>query len=509
MLATRAKFADELSRLAKAQQDDMPVVARKLIGGKEAALKSTVLDPDIEGLKIAPIAKQRMQKARNAKQVQQQGLGGITSAFELHGLRSELLQIARETTKPNQARISQELAEAILQDLGAQRGKVVGELGAAYRTALDFTIDVQNTFRRGPIARLLDRRSSPDLTLERSILKSGPTGGVEMRALNEAMERNGHLPEMHSAIEDFLKDEFKRRVLKAGAVDKKAAALFMEQHGDMFTELPGLREPFDEVIKSGNIAALRQKRFEGISTGVIDTRISRSEIFIGAPADKAFGKVFSSARPAKIMRALVRLARKDSTGKALQGLKGGFVQYLLRQAEVGTALGATGEKLLSGVKFNELLKSRDIKFAVQQLFTSTEQRRLRIIGNTAFKLEKAVQAKPLKGEAIGGEANVITRVLRQIGAARAGSAVARTVGGGGIQIPAIFSGLSRQMTERGFQMSATRLLYDSINNEKLFAAMLARGGTPARDRFIRRQINTWILGVVNEQTRGEDEPAPR
>jgi hypothetical protein len=210
------------------------------------------------------------------------------------------------------------------------------------------------------------------------------------------------------------------------------------------------------------------------------------------------------------MAEIIRQAGRDNTGEALQGLKTAFGDYLLQQASTRTAT-TTGDFIVSGASLKRLLGQDKISRMAQELFSPDELKRLDEIVSIAGKLEKAVAAKARPEGVIADRPAVIMQALAGIVGAQLGRQTAKATGGGTVQTPGIFANLFRNALAKRVQDPARRLIFDAIQDKDLFAALL-RGNTKADQKFVKQQLNAWLVSIGAEQLEdsefGPDTPRP-
>ena len=490
---SRKAFAALLKDTPLAQREDIPSIAGRLLGKDENVP---------EGFEAAFEAFGLTQKGAR--------LGEKTTVAELQGLRSKLLEESRKARAAgefNKARMADDLADAVLTDLGAQRDEIVGEAGDALRTALDFSADLNQRFTKGPVGRLLgsDRTGAPKtpeaLTLERVVGQGGPRAREETRRLLEAADT----PALRASVEDFLLDDFQRRAVREGAIDSKKAQAFPAKHQDLLEDFPELRSRFESAIEADDLARLRTEQAEGLAKRLNDPKISRAAVFLKEPVEGAMDRIFKSGNPEKTMREIVKLAGRDTTGDARKGLKTAFGDFLLEKASTRTAT-AEGEFLVSGAALKRLLKDGSVAKMAKALLSPDEQKRLQQIIDAAAKIEKAVAAKAKPGGVIADAPSMLLSTMAAILGARAG----RALNTGTIQAPGfVASSFKRVLNSARARVGdpARRLLIDAMGDKELFEALLRKGESAADQAFIRQQLNAWLLAIGAEQI-PDDEPGP-
>ncbi|KKK94947.1 hypothetical protein LCGC14_2677730, partial [marine sediment metagenome] len=306
--------------------------------------------------------------------------GKAAPVAELQGLRGKLLETARNARAAgqfNKARLADDLAEAVLEDMGAKAGELQGPAGEQLRLALDFSRDIKDRFNKGTIRKLLkpDRQGGDTipapLTLEATIARGGPKAKVELDALAKTMRQvnprtgkvMGNEPKMRAAIEDFLLDEFKRDVMPQGEIKRTAADTFMAKFQDVFQDFPLLRGRFERAVRANDVSLAAKDEAGGVAKRLSDPRTSRAAVFLKEPVDDAMARVAKHPESGKVMEEVIKEAGRDPTGEAMLGLKTGFGEFLLNQTSKETV---EGLEFLSGKAMKKLLnKGNTSKMAPQ------------------------------------------------------------------------------------------------------------------------------------------------
>ncbi|KKK70020.1 hypothetical protein LCGC14_2928180, partial [marine sediment metagenome] len=362
--ATRQAYADDLAKRNEASDpNDIPDFVKKFLGK--------------DGLFEQP------QEIRTVLTFRGRLLDEIAAARTTGGLTRE------------KKRLLNALQTSIIdKDLSALAGQVDDETKAAVDLARQYSVDFNDRFTRGPVADLLGRtrdrgvRTAEGLTLEVSVGRGGPVGREEVDALVGAMEFSGDLPAMQTAIEVYLKDAFKRKAVEGGRILKNQAKAFMKQFDDVLDRYPELKQDFEGAIQADNAAILAERRLANVTKGLDDPRVSRAAIFLKAPVDKELDAVMRSNNPAITMKELVNQAGRDPSGQALEGLKTGFGDWLLRNAQSGVA-DANGEFFVSGKRLMKLLRTPQVEKSMLPLLNGRERGRLMRAARTAVQLENA------------------------------------------------------------------------------------------------------------------------
>lgn len=434
---------------------------------------------------------------------------GTESVAELQGLRSKLLEearTARAAGNANEARISGEIADAILTDIGADPTRIKAKGGAELRAALDFSADLNRRFTRGPVGRILATdpsgaaRIAPELTLETTVGRGGPRAKVETRALLEAADT----PALRGSVEDFLLDDFQRRAVRDGKINERSAKTFMSRHADLLNDFPELQQRFEVAIEADSAAALTAERAEGLAKRLADPKVSRGAIFLKEPVDQAIDRIAKAPQAGEAMREIVKQAGRDPTGDALKGLKSGFGDFLLRTVSTGRET-AKGELILSGAALKRLLKDGPVADMAKELLSPEELKRVNTIVSTAEKVSKGAKAKAGKGTIVGDAPSLLFNTIAGIVGAQVGRKVALVTGGGTVQTPGILSRVFRNAVAKIGQDPARRLLIDAMQNKALFEALLTSGASITDKRLVHRQLNAWLISIGAAEL-GEFDP---
>lgn len=427
-------------------------------------------------------------------------LGAGQPVNELVGfdsLRSRLQEeaaIARTAKQYTKARYMDDLADAVLADVS----NVPGE---AAQFAINFSKAKNDAFRRGPVGKLLghtrDRgvRTEASLFLEASVGRTGPSGRVNAEALTEAVNFSGiDGGALKGAIEDFILGDFTRMAVRKGTVNQRTAALFLKQYEEILPLYPELKANIETAIKAGESSILAASRLKSVNAGLVNPNTSRAAVFINAPVNREMARIATSQNPSATAEQLIRQARRDPTGKALDGLRTGFSEFLMKKAE-GTL--PNGDTFISGRALRAALRDPNIKSMMKKFFpTDVQQKRLNTIINTAVRLEMGITARASKEGIIGDAPGALVELVGRIGGAQAGRWIASRTGGGTVQTPGIVASKVRTLMHQGVNDPAQKLLVASINDEKLFRALLIDTSRPQGERFARTQLNAWAATLT-------------
>lgn len=457
----RAMVADLLARTPEAQKGDIPAIAIELMGPKG--------------------------RGRN--------LGTSTSLREVRGLQSKLREISRnsragDTPNFNQARIADDLADTLLDDIEAAGGDVKELVDQA----VGFSRMQAEKFRQGTVGRILGHQATgaeviPEgRTLDATLgARSGRDGGSQGREVIDDLLRADASPQMRQVLSDFVHDDFLHKTMKEGQFNRDAAVTYLADNREMLNRMPELRQQYQEIIESGNAEILARADLERV-----DFRKDLTSLFIQNKPKQAFDQVMGSRSPRREMRNLMGMAQMDQTGRAMDGLKASYSEYLLNSVMDGD--------FVSGAKLREHLSDVRRSGAMQALYSPAETRRMNQVLGAAHRLDLARTASSGSGEGVLGDtpaawANTLAGIL---GAAY-GRQLSEKMGGGTVQIPGIVADKFRGLLESGVSNPAKRLIEDAIQDEDLFKTLLQTTTEFEADEVAMSRLNAWTIAVITEE----------
>lgn len=431
-------------------------------------------------------------------------LGDVTTMRELRGLQSSLREdarVSRSNGRLNRARISDQLANSLSEDIKNATGGP--EVREAVDLATDYSKRLNDRFTRGPVGRLLGTDQAggqsvpPGRTLEVSVGQRGSRSREASDALMRAVNFSGNEEAMRGHIQAFLMDDFRRAAVKNGRIDPKAAERYVNENQDVLSRFPELRDQFQNAGRAGGQLEEAER--------LANPRVSRAAVFINAPPGREVERVVNSSNPRQGMEELASMARLDETGRALDGLKGAFMDHLLRRSELHTSLDASDAPFVSGQRMTRELEDPQMLEPMKALFTPDELKRIERIRKTAAQLDKARQARPAGEGDIGDMPGMLTSMIARVSGAQAGRVLAQRTGGGTVQTPGIFASQVQKLLRAGIQDPARRLLNDAVQDDDLFKALLLPTNTPERTKAVRTRLNAWVSDVLAEQHEVDDE----
>lgn len=268
------------------------------------------------------------------------------SAKAIHQFYSQLgrerAALTRQSGTSNKIRIIDDLREAALNDLDA------AGLSTSYTDAIRLSRDLNQTFQKGSIGRItgLGRGEaiSPTKALDELVGKGGQSG---KEAIQQALRG---APETKANIEDFIKVQFVITASENNIINAKAGNAFLKNFDEILTDVfPSLKtELQDAIAKQVGVDELVGVPQTSQLSPLIKEKTAAS-IFLKANPNEEMASIINSTsiQRAEVLTDLVNLARKDTTGKALKGLQGGFTEEVFEFARKGDIV--DGKKILEKV----------------------------------------------------------------------------------------------------------------------------------------------------------------
>jgi len=481
---TRKTFFTERKSLSKAQSDDMPVVARRVLGGEEGETKKEfLLVLDARGNQI-PVA----QKVDNN-----------TTIKELDGLYKKLGEEAtqaRANKEFNKARIAENLREAILRDIDNAQGSP--EVLETIQTARAYSNTLNDKFRSGPVGKILGygreggMQIDPSLSMEKTIGVSGQTGELARRAVAKATMDD---PTALEGMQNYIKGRFLRNVVEDGRVDSSRAKTFIRNNKELLDAFPELKRQLTAAKTTEDVLRRVTKQGDGFRRAIDKPEVGSASKILNSTVGDEMDRVFSRTNvdPVASIKAVKRTLAKDKTGDAAKGFKAGASEWLFQQAK-GQGEVANGAKLLS------LLKSESKSKVFREIYTPDEYNRLVRIAELMrrFQVQQTGRRAPIA--VLQDKPAWLLDVMSGVLGAKVGSRIARFGGSGNIQTPGIFSRTFRNMTKKLTADKAAQMLSDAIEDPKLFKALLeyrplqkGRGAIQRNKRY-EKTFDAWMAG---------------
>ncbi len=447
---------------------------------------------------------------------------------DVHAARKRLGQgIAKErgkvTPRRNKIRILTSVYDAALNDMSAANSEGVD-------TAIAFSRNLNEKFTRGEVGRMLGftptgvSRVDPADTLQFIFSGTAPAPKIKqlLTSLKDVPNASPKIkqlladqPDLKPELKSFFKKLFADQVFRGENLNQNAAKRFMQKWTDkgLFEIFPDIEGQFRETISLSRKAVTLGKRAAIVGKrGGSRTPFSENKSLATLYLDELPGEEMNTllrAKPKrKFARALVRKMQGDK--RAERGLKDSFVEALLNKSRTNT-ISETGEKLVSGRKFERLLA--DNTEAMKGLgMTETEINRLNIYAKALKAAESSTNEKAK--DILEDTPSFLLQLPARLIGAKGGQRLAGSGSGGGLGSSLVLAQAGSKQAQRllkRFTMDkAARMLVEAHaatpEGNKLYKALLtASTDTPKKQRAAVKVLNTWMLGVEAE-TLAEKSP---
>lgn len=426
---------------------------------------------------------------------------------ELQSLYSKMRQVARTAMandqNRNKARMANAVADAILEDMDAV--DATGDVGRTLARAREFSRAYHEKFSQGTVGKLLNRgtqgdnKVNPQETLSRSIGQTGVKSKVAQEDIDAAT--NG-APRGQEATIDYITGVFDKAAFGAdGSFRERQALEFLRSRRELLDKFPDLRRQFGETIRAQQTGERVAERIHQRRKQLDDPK-NPVVSFIGQTPRKAVDAIFAAQVPARAAREIVMQAKKDASGKALAGVKAAFSDKLI--ADSLRQIGDT--KTVVGQKMADTLDDRETAAALAQVFSPDELRRLKVIRDTALKMDAARKTQPDIGAVSGAKPNQMVEFAVRIAAANHGVGFGQ--GAASLQTAQMASGAAKRILNKLTNNKAEQMLIDAIEDPELFRALLIEPQRIQTKPEYRQKIAPYITGAitgVSQETQEEAE----
>ncbi len=429
------------------------------------------------------------------------GLPENTTVREVHGLYSKLRQIARNArsgTAPNEnlARISNMLADAALDDLGANAD--ASEVGRLINDARAFSRALNESFNQGTVGALRGKKRSggdaiaPELSLATTIGRGGSQGAV---AFDDMLRATGNREALAATVSDYLRARFQDQTTTRNKFSLSRAEAFLKRNREVVDRLPELAAELQSAIDAQTAAGRTADVLGARRAGLSDPRRSSAALVGNARTGEEIAAIFRARSPAKAAAAVKRQAAQDKTGQALAGLKSGLLDHLMQNARTGRFDDA-GQPLLSGRSLMGQLTDPKSRQVLNRILSKEEMGRINRIAVQLRNIETAQGRLPAVGEPMNDTPNQVIGFVARIAAAKQGAQVGQGTGGGQLVIAGEFSKRITRVLRNLTNDTAEQLLKDAIQDPDLFRSLLLRENAPFNLRGKKvRSLAEWAIGA--------------
>lgn len=456
--AARDAYARIRADTSRAQLDDIPEKARRF------------LDPDSSN----------------------SAFGQSETIKEVHGLYSamrEQSRVARAAGERNTARIADEIADGLLEDLGSMPARNADQAtptGRLITEAREYSRLLNERFHRGSVGRILGHAREggaampAELTLEGTLGRGGVRGAVSADELRRAV---GGSSDAESAAQDYLSRKFSEYAVRNGEFSQTRANEFLTKNAEMLDRFPALKARMVDAEQAQALAIRTSDRLGGRAKSLRDPSRSIAAGFLNAPVDQEIQTLLRARDPRAAATQLRRQASKDTSGDAVRGLKGGFVDYLMQSAKSGVT--DDGSALLSGRAILKSLSDPKISAVSRGLLDPQEVNRMRMVAQEMAKAEAARGRLPSVGPVMDDLPNGIIGYFARVFAARSGAQMGQGTSGASLQTAGMASNRMQKLLMSLTNDRAEALIREAITDPELFRTLLAPGGPKTRQAETR------------------------
>ena len=426
-----------------------------------------------------------------------------TTVKEMQGLRSKLLEVSRQSRKDgkwNKARIADEVADAILEDLGAAAIPTTPE-GAALKAALGATRHFKTRFESGMPGKILGYSSSgapaidPSLTLDISIGRAGARGAVDI-------DKVVVTPEAIEATEKYLARSFTDYAMDDGAINPAKAERWVKNNEDILDQFSDLRTKLTDATQAQDLANQTKIKMDARKAALRNPKTSIAARYLKASdVNKEIDTIFKSKNPTKTAHELVKMAKQDPAGDAIEGLRAGFVEHILGKAQ-GGRFNELGQRTVSGNAMLDYISKHET--TLQQAFSGEQMKRMKVIAKEFAKIEKFESVRAGRGEiALDDFASNTLQLFGRIVGAKVGGLAGASSPGGSLQLAQIASGRFKNFMNYFSKNHAERMVIDAMvsKDPELLKTLLMPIGKPGTKGFkhnieiITNRMNVWLAGA--------------
>lgn len=459
----------------------------------------------------------------------QQPFGMPTTATtgELKQLRSELMDMARESTNAgnfSQARIYSDLANAALDDID----KAFAQAGDdAYRDARRFSKEMNDVFTRSFVGRVTGQgkygdRVAPELTLHKALASGKDAADINFQQLQDAtqfLDVRGMGTDVTQESAQVVLDAQERftRLMFANAVDPVTGLVGEKRLKTLVRENEALLNRFPEVKEQVHKALTSEAERKAMSDWVggklkAVERIKAFEQALGKDPITLAQRALASADSEKELRKLVSLTK----GGAVAGFDGEQAKQALSASVLAAARrqSTDSDGVLNLERYMTILTKPSGVKGPSPLEVLTSAKVLdadhKKSIDTVLRVMEKIRTSHTPGHAFESGENVsnaaLSLIARMAGTSVVGAA-SKTVTGKGASIQAHAAGanFANIITQKLTTAKVDDLLIQALNDKDFLVKLLQKADTPEAVEIQARQINAWLMQSMVSAATSEDE----
>ena len=477
-------------------------------------------------------------------------MGKVSLAF-LQDMRSRILDDIRAIREPsdNKKRIFNRLQKTILAMYKTLEEEIIRvNPDGSFRppdqrllNALKFTREMHQNFSQGPLEGVLRTNKQggyivdPTMTLNK-LMGAGVTAEqrtVNMRSLKAAITREARTAEQAKllgveddidsfspttrAVEAYIQHLFVEELVDPeGRIMVNKANAWIKENREFFKLFdPSFKQRFRDAIDADAPLTLVEDQASTIKGIMANKERAAAVRFIEQDPIKIFDNVigkFNQETVRKDMRILVRKTKQSKNGEALKGFQQSVLDWILERSMLtGEAnLTAYDVNYISGKQMTDFLKQKQVVAIIEEVLSPAQQNRLRLIHNSARKLD-LFRKTTADGEGIIADSPAwILDFLGRVGGAQVGRQVAGHLGGGTVQTPGAFASRATILLKSLTKDHARTALIEAFtaSSPERLKALLMLAKTPAQRSIQTEQLNAWFTELVMRYNIDIEEEAP-
>jgi hypothetical protein len=382
-------------------------------------------------------------------------------------------------------------------NFGANVVKRVEPAKSDLTTALAATRQFKMRFESGDVGKILGYSRTgapainPDLTLEMTVGRMGERGAVDLNKIVVT-------PEARQATQRYLARSFTDYANPQGSgLSQVKADRWIKTNEAILDQFPGLKKQLSDASSAQGFADNVKFKMAERKKLLQNPKISESARFLNrADMGQEISGILKSRRPSRTAMELVRQARKDPSGSALEGLRAGFIEDALGKSTLGPS-NELGQQTLSGRALLGYVNKNEP--TLRAVFTDNQIARMKRIGSELSKIETFDRISAGKtGIELKDTASSAMRMFARLTGARLGGKLGSGSMGGSLQYASVFSSRAQKFITWLSKDTAEQLVNDAIlsKDPALLKSLLKPMAKPTPKKSdmvsLNKNLNLWL-----------------
>lgn len=440
-----------------------------------------------------------------------------TTTGELTALRSELLEMARESSTSGdyrQARIYSNLAEAVLDDVDSAFRATSNQ---TYQEARQFSKELNDTFTRSFVGKVTAQgrygdRVAPELLMRRATASGAEATRLQLEEIEEAtrfvVDRGFGDPDAIANMMDAQQRIIRLNAAEAidpatGQVSVKRLSKFLNDNEALMNRFPEIRRDLERALISQDA----RKRMEALAKGQQDLIVKQKavgKLAAGDPILMSRQALLSNNAPERLSQ-MAKIAKRGgvdpTTGariessEAVAGLRSSVLDAAFQlstprggELNIDTARNFLFNPSTPGQK-SPMQALLDDGVIDQDHFNNMRQ-----FFDAAERIQMSTRAGTALDEQINLTDAAIVTIARGIGSKIAGGIAGAT---GASAQSLVIHGAGARFAETVMtkipSLRTQQVMIDLMNDPERLATLLEKAPTPKAAAEQARQINAWLI----------------